>query len=89
MSDGLDYEYTFPTDAAPLRTFDLRPLPERFDDWCTALERRIEAAEKRIDALSTENEALRQRTKRRVLLEEEIAALRERVRRLEAAEVAL
>lgn len=45
MSDGLDCEYTLPTDAAALRQFDLRPLPERFDAWCSALERRIEALE--------------------------------------------
>ena len=31
-----------------LRQFDLRPLPERFDTWCTSLERRLEDAERRL-----------------------------------------
>lgn len=47
--DGDDYTYQAPPTVAPaLRQFDLRPLPERFDTWCTALERRIENAERRI-----------------------------------------
>ena len=55
MTDKIDFddmEY-----AAPLRQFDLRPLPDRFDAWCTALERRIEA-------LEADNAALRQRLAR-------------------------
>ena len=37
--------------AAPLRQFDLRTTPERFDTWCSALERRIEAQNVEIAAL--------------------------------------
>lgn len=60
MSDGLDYSYT--PDAAPLRQFDLRPLPERFDVWCSRLEQRIET-------LEADNAALRERVRRLELAE--------------------
>jgi uncharacterized protein YceH (UPF0502 family) len=49
-----DMEYAPPT---ALRQFDLRPLPDRLNAWCTALERRIEA-------LEADNAALRQRLAR-------------------------
>lgn len=55
MTDKIDFD---DMEYAPmLRQFDLRPLPDRFDAWCSRLEQRIEA-------LEADNAALRQRLAR-------------------------
>lgn len=78
--DTHDLEHVWPPYGVQLAEPDTRTFPDRMLAWCGALEWRIEMLEQRAAMLSAENEALRKRVA-------DIAALRRRVRRLEAAEV--